>query len=333
MQCLKDFIGIGGCGVEEPLSGLLINDLAGISLKSIAAFTDAEMDTYKKVYEAVQKRAIAKFSNDIQKFFESKIRLKNVKQSVNIGSVIGTNITSAAAQFRGFTSDLTYGTRRLTGSQYHSHYIQSLSYYSDTVISDFSLQVIDVQRAIVLDTFTFDVVVGWNTVQVEKRYQTNILKVCYDATLIDSVEHQIPNSYLWNWIDLACTFGYCGASLYGSNDTDKFSKERQGINNSFGVSAIMSIVCTYDNIVCNNLNYWKLPFWYLLGIEMLTECLYSERLNKYTTVDRDLAVSLRAEYQAEYQEAMDNCIKGYIVDTSDGCVECTGQIQTWFAIP
>ena len=42
MNCLTDYIGLRGCTDSDPISGLYINDLAGISLKSIDAIADNE---------------------------------------------------------------------------------------------------------------------------------------------------------------------------------------------------------------------------------------------------------------------------------------------------
>lgn len=73
MECLRNYIGIVGCGApmppvieegEEPedlFSGLYINQLPGISLRSIEKLADEEQENYLGVWNDVQTRAILKF--------------------------------------------------------------------------------------------------------------------------------------------------------------------------------------------------------------------------------------------------------------------------------
>ncbi len=72
MDCLKDYIGIQGCGAPVPLappgetlsdvfSGLYINQLPGVSLKSIEKLADEEQQNYLGVWADIQRRALLKF--------------------------------------------------------------------------------------------------------------------------------------------------------------------------------------------------------------------------------------------------------------------------------
>lgn len=72
MDCLKDYIGISGCGatlpvlgegqtLEDVFSGLYINQLPGISLKSIEKLADSEQENYLGVWFDVKRRALLKF--------------------------------------------------------------------------------------------------------------------------------------------------------------------------------------------------------------------------------------------------------------------------------
>lgn len=71
MNCLKDYIGIRGCGAA-PESGQFINSLQGISLKSIQLVSDSEQVTFVKVWEDVQERAWLRLSNDFMLLMRTK---------------------------------------------------------------------------------------------------------------------------------------------------------------------------------------------------------------------------------------------------------------------
>ncbi len=73
MDCLKGYIGIAGCGAVLPVpgngqtlsdvySGLTINQLPGISLKSIEKIANAEQENFLGVWKDVERRALLKFS-------------------------------------------------------------------------------------------------------------------------------------------------------------------------------------------------------------------------------------------------------------------------------
>ncbi|MBK7882502.1 MAG: hypothetical protein IPJ81_00670 [Chitinophagaceae bacterium] len=57
MDCLIDYIGVKGCGNVKPLSGMYINQLAGISLESMEKIADKEQVTFMGVWKDVQARA------------------------------------------------------------------------------------------------------------------------------------------------------------------------------------------------------------------------------------------------------------------------------------
>lgn len=336
MQCLKDYIGIAGCGRPAPLSGLYINELPGISIKSIADLALEDRDTYLKVWDTVQKRALAKFESDVYQFFERKVKLKTILESTDLGSVIGDTIYAPEATNRGVMFDLTYGTNLITGSQYQAFWIQQLSFFSIQTLAGFELKVIDLQRKQVMDTFTMDIVPGWNYVNVEKRYATNRLWICYDSTLVTGSQHQLPYPpYGW-FLD----FNYSGfawygqAMVYGSQSSNQFVVNANQGQDTFGMSGIVSIICSYDALVCNNKNVFKNALLYKLGCEMMLETLSSGNMAKWTTINRARAQEiLEQNFIPQYNQYLNQIVDGFDLDTADRCIECSGRIQTRFAIP
>lgn len=68
MDCLKDYIGIMGCGAPAPpdgpgaFSGLYINQLPGVSLEVMEGIADSEQENYLGVWADVKDRALLKFA-------------------------------------------------------------------------------------------------------------------------------------------------------------------------------------------------------------------------------------------------------------------------------
>jgi hypothetical protein len=67
LSCFVDYIGLSYCpGIyEQPGSGLYLNSLPGISIKSIDAIANDEQTTYLGVWEDVQNSAVAQFRIDV----------------------------------------------------------------------------------------------------------------------------------------------------------------------------------------------------------------------------------------------------------------------------
>nr|MBA4168752.1 hypothetical protein [Chitinophagaceae bacterium] len=62
--------------------------------------------------------------------------------------------------------------------------------------------------------------------------------------------------------------------------------------------------CDYDALICDNkaklVNAWK----YLLGNQLMLERIYSDRINRFTTVDKKAAEELKDFYQIEYEKSL-----------------------------
>jgi len=64
MNCFFDYIGIRMCGGENPVSGLFINSLPGISLSGMENTADADQVTFKGLWNDAQNEAWVRFEID-----------------------------------------------------------------------------------------------------------------------------------------------------------------------------------------------------------------------------------------------------------------------------
>ena len=73
-------------------------------------------------------------------------------------------------------------------------------------------------------------------------------------------------------------------------------------------------------IICENKNRLATALWWYIGHELMTERVFSDRLNRFTTIDRKKAGELRDEMfkRAEYE--LRNVVKGLDPNKS-GCSE------------
>lgn len=191
------------------------------------------------------------------------------------------------------------------------------------------VKLFDIEYGTILDSYTIaSPQKGWNSIQVNKYYTSYRVMLGYDGTLINSVSQNISNDMLQLWGGIVDFFaGYLNnkAIIRGlvtpNLQTPLYPNYNQAFN-IFGLTAVFSIQCRYDALVCNNKDNFTLPLWWLYGIEVLTEALYTNRLNKYTTVQKKELAYLRSDYEAEFASSFDIAVSGLDLNEDDVCLEC-----------
>jgi hypothetical protein len=334
--CLKDWIGIKWKNGEIPGSGVYINQLPGVSLKSIDYLANAEQVDFLGVWDDVQVRSLKRLQTHVVNYFAKRYQLKPVNESLLLPEYFtnGAQNTAAGANYRGFTFDLGW-----YGSPLASIHIESLRLYSTAAVSDLEIKVFnytDSGSAVVADTLTQDVVVGWNDITVQKDYPYHKILVGYDATQIESVYMPLSGVLAGPWYN---TFFYWGPpqspyqGILRGAQTDKPYGNTQEGSNLYGLSGKVSVTCAYDSILCANKKVFTNCLWYLLGAELMFERVYSDRLNRYTTIDAKKAADLRKEFEGIFQEEMKATFDGIELTTWDGCLTCEAQVRLEHSLP
>ena len=104
-------------------------------------------------------------------------------------------------------------------------------------------------------------------------------------------------------------------------------------NNAYGLSVVATIKCDYANLVCRNKNVFANALWYLLGAEVLTERIHSDRLNRYTTIDAKKALELRDEFYAQYKIELATALSTIHLNPSDNCLDCNQPVTLQTNLP
>jgi hypothetical protein len=336
VECLRDFIGILGCGNPIPESGLFINSLPGISLESIQKIANSEQKTYVGVWNDVQTRALRILQQRVQEEFKKRYRLKTIRESFKIPQVVDAvnNQTAAANKLRGFLTT----TSNLRGNLQMLSLERLFLYLKASPPGDVVIKIYDNETHVLLDTFTIlqaSALVGWNTVQVNRAYPVSQAFVGFNSTAIDcvylSLDATVSEGFC-HCIQKLCGCDDCEGTLTGAS-ADANSDNLETGKNTFGLSAVFSIVCRFDGLVCDNKNTFATPLWWLLGAELMVERLYGgARINKWT-LDEKTAGELKSYYQAEFEKSLESAIEGIDLDLSDCCLECNEPIISVERLP
>lgn len=114
----------------------------------------------------------------------------------------------------------------------------------------------------------------------------------------------------------------------------KFSKDYKGkFENKYVGFCCNSEECNPENICCENKSLFADSWMYCLGTELMIERMYSSRLNKFTTIDKDQAQDLKDYYQVEYEKSLNHAIKHIPKEFIDRCFECRSNIDHVEVLP
>src|ERR1043165_3877055 len=165
-HCLTDYICINWCKATQPESGLYINSLPGISLKSIDATADDEQVTFLQVWNHVQSRAIRILNTAVINEFGKRYKLCRLSESFDLGKQVNlqTNQTNDPQSAKGIVISL--GDPHSTLQFIH---VQEVWVY---LKSDTSYQVIfyDLDKEVQLQVMNLTGVKGWNRVTVNRDF-------------------------------------------------------------------------------------------------------------------------------------------------------------------
>ena len=104
-------------------------------------------------------------------------------------------------------------------------------------------------------------------------------------------------------------------------------------NNSFGLTATIGFVCSYENLICTNKMLFKDAWWYLLGWMTLEYELKGSAITNRNTVKKEDAKQDQDDLFKAYTDKLTIALNGINLDTNDLCLECNGAVRKEFVQP
>lgn len=327
-HCLDNYIGLRGCGSTTPPSGLYVNDLPGMSLENLVTLTNTDEPTYSDIWNMVQTRAQQRFGLDVRQEMGKHYKLNTLMQGINVGNDVGSLAASVPGGYVGFTIELIDENYEFVPSPFASIHVQQIKFYCDSDVNGITFQILDLDATTytggaVRWSSTVDIFEGENVIEVNQTFHNLYISPSWRLAVVVSTTNLAGLVYDMNLPYNRSMMSCCDVRVQGiSNDGagNLFG------NNTYGVSGIFSIVCNWNAMICQNKTLFSRAYWYLLGIEVLTEQLYSSKLNQFTTVNLQRLNDLRAEYQVEYNKSLEQAASGLKL-SCDCCIECNESVQ------
>ena len=318
ISCLSNYIGVKGvAGYENPDSDYFINDLEGITTDQLEEISDDD-DHYEPrlAFDDIYNRASRLLESDIKFHLKKYFKRYSFFKNGITGFYKSDTATSAGSNYNGWYFDLSYESKNLTLN------LTSVDVYL-TSAADFSIYIFDFVTGQQLEKIGVSGVAGKNTFRIEKFYplhRYNEVFIGYDETEISTYK--------------ADDFGLDGLSLRRGNIAKSGSIVSDNFNSAdTGLVLNYNIECSVDNFVCQRLSMFKDAFLYKLGIEFCKERINSDRINRYTLMDRDQAMELKDSFQKQYQELLQNALIDLRIENDGVCFECNKAVNYKMILP
>lgn len=85
------------------------------------------------------------------------------------------------------------------------------------------------------------------------------------------------------------------------------------LNKCYQINERVTVEC----IACENKDLLATSLWYLIGHELMIENIFSNRVNSYTTINKDEARELSDYYLTQYEKELKFAVQGIDVENSD----------------
>lgn len=330
MECLRDYITVTVCGGTSSTSGLSLDVLELVNLKALSSIADDQQETFNGVMNDIQSRAMLRFKDDIRAEFYKRYRIKNLLKSYNLKRDLLTDTLLNGLPTCGLFISQNSDSNQDFHKPFQSIFIQSVSFYAEVAGSN-TLKIFDLDTGEGIFTKAVTLSIGWNVINIETDlsglYYNNPQRV-YIA--IDSNAINVYSRTLSNTID---EDGGCGLTVSGAKTTVKTISQSIELTDLtlsselYGMSAVFSLRCSFDSIVCNNRELFKRAWLYCLGVEFIRELLNTDRLNKYSLLSKQKATESLERFTTDYKESLMQSTDGVQLSQSGCCIECNAPLQ------
>jgi hypothetical protein len=339
MRIFKNYIGLRGCVETTPRGNFWINQMAGVSLKSLDKISNSENKTYSATWDNIQERCCLIINEAILQRINSRVIMPVVKDQLKFGQQSQT--------FSMNTSSNDLVGIKIYGSldRYERIQLTSFIIYSEDIFEGFTYYIYDLNNGLLVKTASVNLVSGFNEIYIDLELENygNILPnyfLCYDNSLFQS--NNTVSSYDYDGLD-------CGLSVNINNVPYGYSISANGainvgkqpnikanitaIGNTYGIILNFNQKCSIEEFIAPIIDRFKLAWAYLLLSEIIQERKLSERFNIFTTEYTDEQFDeMYDKYINESNKYLDIAFKNMNIPLN-GCFSCNERFQQTFAMP
>lgn len=307
MPCYDNYIGIDPSTPSR--SGLYAVNLPGMELAMFDMLTREDQIDYLELWETVYNRAWQNFISDLTDAMQSKFY---------VDSKLVSRETSQFTDSLNLATGLAGVTIEFALPRYARLHIVSADVITETGYAspEFELQVRkDSADGELLYSVTDELGPGRDSVFIDQDFEVEKMFVGYDADIyaLRSTENRRYNNlyspyYYFN----------CNSCEF---DCNGYKGKIEQINGG-GLNVRYNVVCSIEKFACENINLFKQAIFYRVGLELVYERIFGNRLNKYMTMTLERKDEFLLFYDKEYTKNLMQAVKSQNMKEDTHCFSC-----------
>lgn len=323
MSCFDNIIGIKRtCDSTEPVSGLYLNDLAGLTIRDADAAISDEYASSLRMIKAKINLATNLVKNHLRAGSTKLLARTTIENGVVGIYQENKIILSENGKLKGIQI-------RLKNYPYFSILISSISFYAHET-KNINVYIYDLVTGQKLDTFPVSTTAGQVvSIVVNKKYgvesKTIELFICTDSDI--SFNQATLSKGHCNGCSNTFSNAYTYLSYSETSATEVISANLQGGQSTGGISVSYSLECSLDTFICSMAGTLGMPILYKTASLVLEEMVVSKRQNAVIGVYKEDHEELMAKYESEFISSM-GAIFNNMKTPNDICFHCNSSIKT-----
>lgn len=319
MSCYSDYITIDRSTTSR--SGLYGSDLPGVEISMLQGLTKEDQDSYLELWDMIVSRAWSNMVSDISIALQNKFF---------VDSKIVSRVTSAFKDNINTSTGPAGVKIEFELPRYAKIHIVSFEVFAeqayDSPEASFTIYDTD-ENGEVLYEGGQTLVTGRNTIYLNREFEADALFIAFDPAEIQLRETEnkhYDNSPYINWSKTVCEFSCSYDGVYTGTVTQV---------NGGGLNVNYAVVCSIDKFACQNINLFKMAYWYRIGVELADEQLLGNRLNRFTTMTSERAAERSGYFGTKYTQNISEAIKSQNILEDPICFRCKSVAMSKTILP
>lgn len=308
-NCYENYITIDNSIPSR--SGLYAVDLPGVDILLLDSLAKREQADYKVAYASIYKRAWDNLVSDVEKALQAKFYVDKKILSRETSEFLTSTHTGGEVRIR---IDLPKYARL----HIISIGIKSLSAHSSPEAEFFFTD----ENEETLYSKEAELVAGYNTINIDQDFEVNDLTISY----ADIESYQSKNKYYPGYryySEVFCEFD-CADNLYPGKVDQLYGG---------GLNIKYNVICSVEKYVCDNINIFKQALYYRLGLELVVERRFGNRINEFTTMSAEDAQKLQDFFNTQFQQELLNATKAVNMKEDPICFNCKSSVSSANLLP
>lgn len=309
MACYTDYITIDSSIPSR--SGLYAVDLPGVDILLLDSLAKKEQADYKALYASIYKRSWDNLVSDVEKALQSKFYVDKKILSRETSEFLTTTHTGGEVRIR------------IELPKYARLHIISIGIKAVNAQASPEAEFLFTdENEETLYSKESELVAGYNTINIDQDFEVNDLTISYDGVESYQTKNKYYPGYRY-YSEIFCEFD-CADNFYPGKVDQLYGG---------GLNIKYNVVCSVEKYICDNINLFKQALYYRLGLELVVERRFGNRINEFTTMTTEDAEKLQEFFNTQFQQELLNATKAVNIKEDPICFNCKSSVSSVNILP